>query len=865
MSQKPQSKSNQRKLRIAIDCHNLSTRHDKLLKTGIQQVVSNILQASLDYDDKACELVMLPWLPLSGAEAVYPDLKPTHVNNSPLVLEAIKSEFGTEKHEDIWGFDPTCQSSEASDKAFYEALCSCDWYIVTGLCEFRHAVHKAKQYNPALKVAVLVHDIVPITQPSLVAKGMPEWFFYSYVASIRQHADLLFCVSRHTAITCQQHIGKYVSRRLPIIATNLPGEIPETDGSVNSSSTGEFGLKPQSYFICLGTIEPRKNLILALKGFRSMKAKFSECKDLKLVFIGKKGWNNEFDYLSQYIDGFDDIVFTGFLDRVQMEALIKDSISLVMPSRSEGYGLPVSLANAYQRHVITCNNTSLPEVRCDYVDYVDPNNPDEIVLAFLNHWQSSKKPPKAIVASRLDWKALLASWVDTLEAESPVSLPRLNTSVQYRRKKILIDVHNLSIHSARWEKTGIQEVIYSLVKTVALNRRQFEQMGFEIILLPLLSEDGLFVNYGPSCFVTKKVLKEIEQELGLMSHEIWGFDLKSEGYYVGFETLQKVAKNADWMLFPAQYDCRRILRSLRLASPHIKISHVVHDIIPVLFPRKVDHKLKTWFRPEYIKSIQLNSDLVITVSRHAAQDFRDKFSKDIDDLVVISRRLPINQRRDDDDLPVEIESKPYLVIIGSTDPRKNVENMIYGFIRAKELSSSFKLSLKIIGPKVWRTKSLKLAQKVAEDKGCAIEELGYVSDNRLHELIAQSSGVMMASRYEGFGIPVALAKTYGKPIITCNNSSLPEVAQANGYFVTPSSIDEIACAILNMINQGVKGEERAVDSSDNWFQYLSDVLSILDVHRSGYAGVRSSYPNTIDVLDGQAFGGLMPPLDLCHN
>lgn len=219
MSQKPKAKSNQRKLRIALDCHNLSTMSDILVKTGIQQVVSHLLEASLNYENPEVEIVRLPWLPLYSEIGAFPDLKPTHVNNSKLVLEEIKDQLQSESHEAIWGDNPAELSEKQPDEAYYEALISCEWYIVTGLCEFRHAIHKAKKYNPALRVAVLVHDIIPLTHPALVAKGMPEWYFYSFLGSIRQYADLILCVSRPTAICFNQELGQFLSSRLPVIAT----------------------------------------------------------------------------------------------------------------------------------------------------------------------------------------------------------------------------------------------------------------------------------------------------------------------------------------------------------------------------------------------------------------------------------------------------------------------------------------------------------------------------------------------------------------------------------------------------------------------------------------------------------------------
>ena len=82
----------QNKIRIGLDLHNLSTVHDKVIRTGIQQVVFYLLEAQhwlrVESHSSNVEIVPLPILPWSEApDTIFSDLQPAHVNNSSTVLQ----------------------------------------------------------------------------------------------------------------------------------------------------------------------------------------------------------------------------------------------------------------------------------------------------------------------------------------------------------------------------------------------------------------------------------------------------------------------------------------------------------------------------------------------------------------------------------------------------------------------------------------------------------------------------------------------------------------------------------------------------------------------------------------------------------
>jgi len=167
---------------------------------------------------------------------------------------------------ELWN-DPEMENAEPwSESKFFSKVVSLDWLVITPLSEFRYVAEEAKRRNPKLRIAVLVYDMVPLIQPELVADGMSQWYSTAYISGIRHFADVLFAISRHTALDCMKELETILGVHVPVIATPLPPEIPSIVEE-KPPLLKSYDLVKHSYFICLGTIEPRKNLSLAIRGF----------------------------------------------------------------------------------------------------------------------------------------------------------------------------------------------------------------------------------------------------------------------------------------------------------------------------------------------------------------------------------------------------------------------------------------------------------------------------------------------------------------------------------------------------------------------------------------------------------------------
>jgi glycosyltransferase involved in cell wall biosynthesis len=78
---------------------------------------------------------------------------------------------------------------------------------------------------------------------------------------------------------------------------------------------------------------------------------------------------------------------------------------------------------------------------------------------------------------------------------------------------------------------------------------------------------------------------------------------------------------------------------------------------------------------------------------------------------------------------------------------------------------------------------------------------GRISDNELAALYLRSAGLIFASLYEGFGLPILESQRLGCPVITSNLSCMPEVAGEGAILVDPTSVDDIRNALLALCKE----------------------------------------------------------------
>lgn len=90
-------------------------------------------------------------------------------------------------------------------------------------------------------------------------------------------------------------------------------------------------------------------------------------------------------------------------------------------------------------------------------------------------------------------------------------------------------------------------------------------------------------------------------------------------------------------------------------------------------------------------------------------------------------------------------------------------------------------------------------QHLLKELDIAFENVEGVLPEDMHTYYEKADIVYFASTYEGFGLPIIEAQLVGRPVVTSNIASMPEIAGKGALFVNPSSVDEIRTAIRLII------------------------------------------------------------------
>jgi glycosyltransferase involved in cell wall biosynthesis len=143
------------------------------------------------------------------------------------------------------------------------------------------------------------------------------------------------------------------------------------------------GLRHGSYWLAVGTLEPRKNLEIAIAAF--VRLSFAERQSNPLILVGMKGWNT--GPLVSIMESFiksGQIRLLGYLSREDLAVVIAGARALIYPSIYEGFGLPPLEAMCCGVPVIASNASSLPEVVGNAGILIDPHDVDELTTQMKN-------------------------------------------------------------------------------------------------------------------------------------------------------------------------------------------------------------------------------------------------------------------------------------------------------------------------------------------------------------------------------------------------------------------------------------------------------------------------------------------------
>ena len=238
-----------------------------------------------------------------------------------------------------------------------------------------HSLHYSHPLVSLCANAVTVHDLTYSLYPELHTR-FRVWITPFFVKHAMRRSECVIFVSRSTQADAVRVFGdpRFSGSVVPLGVT-VSTSIMEMSVETCAGALSRLGIS-RPFFLFVGTLEPRKNLLGVVAAFERIAARFPEH---QLVIAGKLGWHVEaIQRVLQDSPERTRIHRVGFVTEPEKAALLRLCDLLVYPSFYEGFGLPVLEAMAYGVPVVTSNISSLPEVAGDAAVLVDPHSVQSI-------------------------------------------------------------------------------------------------------------------------------------------------------------------------------------------------------------------------------------------------------------------------------------------------------------------------------------------------------------------------------------------------------------------------------------------------------------------------------------------------------
>jgi glycosyltransferase involved in cell wall biosynthesis len=247
-----------------------------------------------------------------------------------------------------------------------------------------------------VRAVFFLHDLIPLDFPEY----WPAWhkdLFSRRVNTILRYASALIVSSAAVRDRVLEEMDARKIAKVPIYCARLPSPIEIV--LPNSNSDEELGA--QSYFVVLGTIEPRKNHSLLLNIWRRLASRGGPVP--KLVVIGSRGWQNEnvIDMLDRCPSITDYVWEVSGLSNAGVSKLLANAIALLLPSFAEGYGLPIVEALSVGTPVVASDIPVFREIAQDRAIFLDPIDGlgwSEAILSLADTGSQQRRAAKELAA-----------------------------------------------------------------------------------------------------------------------------------------------------------------------------------------------------------------------------------------------------------------------------------------------------------------------------------------------------------------------------------------------------------------------------------------------------------------------------------
>jgi glycosyltransferase involved in cell wall biosynthesis len=232
-------------------------------------------------------------------------------------------------------------------------------------------------YRLASPSLCVIHDINFVHYP----EDLPYFSRKFYNSEFPKFARMASRIATVSEFSKQDIVSEYgISEDKISVVYNGASLIYKPVDIAEKEKTKSIYSDSSDYFIFVGSIHPRKNLLRLIRAFELFK--LSGDYEHKLIVVGDRFFkNSELFRVYEHLNYRKDIIFTGRLSAEELSKVLAAATALVFVPYFEGFGIPIIEAMNCDVPVISANVTSMPEVGGEAVLYVNPFDIEEIAGA----------------------------------------------------------------------------------------------------------------------------------------------------------------------------------------------------------------------------------------------------------------------------------------------------------------------------------------------------------------------------------------------------------------------------------------------------------------------------------------------------
>ena len=431
------------------------------------------------------------------------------------------------------------------------------------------------------------------------------------------------------------------------------------------------------------------------------------------------------------------------------------------------------------------------------------HDPDSIAAAFaeaITTFSARSREGSLVTTVRALGACLAANDARDAAGDCATALLDNVSQTAFGRARILVDVSHISELD---HQTGIQRVVHNIVRWMYCSDRA----GFDVVAVRL--EHGRLVE-ATDWLREEGLIDDAEAQCGAVEPR-WG------------DTLLML--DSSWSKIDAMLP---VFEAVRRAFGTIVT--VVYDILPVRFPDAFVEGGSAWFAGWLDKAL-VASDRCLFISATVRDDVvryaQERGSR-------LPPRLGVFHLGCDIAMP-PAESKPRvrqatvrktLLMVGTIEPRKNHELALDAFERLWQRGSE--ASLCIAGKPGWGVDKLVERLKRHPENGRRLFLIDDPDDGELAALYRGCAGLLLASRGEGFGLPLIEAAQFGLPILASDIPVFREIAGAHATYFPLGTPEQLAVVLESWLGapQGSVPQSTAMPRL-TWEQSAEQLLDIV--------------------------------------